>query len=1089
MLFVSESTKEMENSEKIPTSHTKVVVPRRREELLTRPRLLEMIYELLDKKLILISAPAGYGKTSLLIDLSYHSDLPFCWLSLDTLDQDPQRFAAYFIEALAERFPGFGMQARAALNELTSLDDGMEQLMVPLVNEIYSHILQHFVLVLDDYHLISDVPVIQNFLSRFIQLVDENCHLVISSRVLPKLPELMRMVARDVVGGLDFSALAFRADEIQALFAQNYNVHLSEETAQKLVNDTEGWITGLQLSGLGIAQGMADRLQFGRAAGVDLFDYLGEQVLNQQPEDIRFFLLRSSLLEEFDASLCEDVFGELYPQRKGWQDWINSVIQNNLFALPVGVESGWIRYHHLFRDFLQDRLSKKYPEEIHPILQNLAQAYEARNEWEKAYHVQKQLGDVEALAGLIERAAPHLLLRALITLETWLKNLPPSVRNKRPGLLSLQGIIEYMKGNLQAGLDLLNRAEGIFRERDDPTGLTLTLVRRAAAHRFLGDYQAALKDAEEVIDMTESSDALQLIFADALRQKGLSLYRQGRSRQSVKVLERALEIYIQMEDTSHIPLLMMETGMAYASIGKEDETKRLNEQALQIWKRTGNLTWQANVLNNLGVLHYLQGDYDKAILVLEEGLLCAKQSGYYIRIEALLLISLGDVYAEVEDFKLADQYYQKGQEIAEEIGDRFLLNYLSLARANLLIQQQDLAQANRQLDAANALISSQASQYEDGLYHLLRGQLLLHEKKAGQAIAALEHAEACFENDGRKLELAKSQLLVAVAYYQDRNKVDARHKVKEVLSRESQLEYPVIILVRQVRAWFNSLQNDSEVGLALHPLLSKADQIDKKLPEIRRRIRRLARTMDVPNAKLIIQAFGRAQVKFGEKLLTMSDWQTQSVRDLFFYFLTMKEEMSKEQIGQVFWPEIEEPSRLKIRFKNDIYRLRRAVGSDTILFDNDLYSFNRSLDYEYDVDAFEDYLFQAKLTTEPKTQITLLKKAVELVKGHFLDDLYGVWVLPERERLNKLFLSTLMTLVDLQKNANQVHEALATCQRAINHEPSYEPAYLAAMKIHMQLNDRVSAIRLYEAYTTMMNHELDLPPSPEMEAIYKSLMR
>jgi len=1077
----------MTTSGDIPISHTKVVVPRRRDELLTRPRLLDMVYDFLDKKLILVSAPAGYGKTSLLIDLSYHSELPFCWLSLDTLDQDPQRFISYFIEALSERFPGFGTQAKAVLNELTSIYEGMERLMVPLVNEIYEHIPQHFVFVLDDYHLVCDVPIIQNFLSRFVQLVDENCHLIISSRTLIKLPDLPLMVARELVGGLDFALLAFRADELQALFVQNYDTHISDQTAQELVDKTEGWITGLQLSGLDIAKGLADRLQVARAAGVDLFDYLGEQVLNQQSEEIRFFLLRSSLLEEFDAALCEDVFGELYPQRSDWRHWINTIVQNNLFTLPVGNETGWVRYHHLFRDFLQDYLSKEHPDEINPIFQKLAQAYEARNEWEKAYHIQKRLEDVGVLAGLIERAAPHLLPRALVTLESWLNDLPPSIRWSEPGLLSIQGIIEYMKGNLQGGLDLLNQAESSFRENDDSLGLTLTLVRRATAHRFLGEYPAALRDSDEVIELTENSDDQQLFFADALREKGLSLYRQGQSRQAVKFLERALEIYTRLEDDSHIPILMMETGMAFSALGKEEKTQSLLEQALEIWKRNGNLSWQANVLNNLGVLHYLQGEYDKAVLFLEEGLLCAKRSGYYVRIEALLSISLGDVYAEVEDFILADQYYQQGYEIAEEIGDRFLLNYLSLARANLFIQQLDLEQAKRLLDNASKLISSQISQYEDGLYHLLRGQLYLHERNVEQARRALEHAENCFETDGRKLEQIKSQILLAATYNQDNRNDDARKQIKNSLDNEIQNKHPIIVLIRQARTWLEGLQDDLEVGRALRDLLSRATKIDKKMPEIRRRIRRLVRTMDVPDAKLAIQAFGHAQVRIGEKLLTMSDWQTKSVRDLFFYFLTMKEPMTKEQIGQEFWPEIEDASRLKIRFKNDIYRLRRAVGSDIILFEDDRYSFNRASDYEYDVDAFEGYLFQAELTNEPEKQIGLLQKAIDVVKGHFLEDIYNDWVFPEQRRINQQYLSTLINLADLMEKRNQVHEALAICQRAISHEVSFEPAYLLAMKIYLRLNDRVNATRLYEAYTVMMQQELDLPPSPEMEGIYKSI--
>ena len=224
-------------------------------------------------------------------------------------------------------------------------------------------------------------------------------------------------------------------------------------------------------------------------------------------------------------------------------------------------------------------------------------------------------------------------------------------------------------------------------------------------------------------------------------------------------------------------------------------------------------------------------------------------------------------------------------------------------------------------------------------------------------------------------------------------------------------------------------------------------------------------------------------------MLTMSDWQTQSVHDLFFYFLTTKEPLAKEQIGTVFWPEVEEPSRLKMRFKNDIYRLRRAVGSDTILFENDLYSFNRSCDYEYDVEAFESLVFQAKITNDIELQIKLLQQAVNLVHGHFLEDIYATWVWPERERINQEFLQTLLDLADYLKKANQVHEALATCQQAIEHDPTFEAAYLRAMNLYIQLNDRVSAIRLYEAYTEMMDNELDLPPSPEMEAVYRRLAR
>ena len=277
----------------IPISKTKIILPRRRAELLSRGRLLNALFDFLDRKLIMVTAPAGYGKTSLLIDLAHQSELPFCWLALDPLDRDPQRFIAYFIAAITERFPQFGNRSRSILDSLTNLDDGMERLLVTLVNEIFDDIHEHFVLVVDDFHLLDEVLPIHYLVNRFVQLVGENCHLVLSSRSLTELSDIPLLVAREQVGGLDFSDLAFSQEEIQALLAQNQNIHLSDEDAHKLFEATEGWITGLQFTDLDLIKSGENSFRASHAVGVSVFDYLGQQVLQHQSEPLQLFLLRS----------------------------------------------------------------------------------------------------------------------------------------------------------------------------------------------------------------------------------------------------------------------------------------------------------------------------------------------------------------------------------------------------------------------------------------------------------------------------------------------------------------------------------------------------------------------------------------------------------------------------------------------------------------------------------------------------------------------------------------------------------------------------------------------------------------------------
>ncbi|MDH3676390.1 MAG: hypothetical protein OES12_12920, partial [Anaerolineae bacterium] len=211
-------------------TRTKVILPRRRADLVTRLRLVKSFEALLDYRLFIVTAPAGFGKTSLLVDVAHQVELPVCWYAIDALDSDPHRFMSHFLAAIAHRFPGFGQHSLATLVDFASNQADLDRLVTVIVNEIFEHIQEHFVIVLDDWHLITS-HMVTEFINRFSQLADENCHLVICSRTFVTLPNLSLMVGRGQVGGLVWADLAFQADEIRAFFLQNYNQTISKQEA------------------------------------------------------------------------------------------------------------------------------------------------------------------------------------------------------------------------------------------------------------------------------------------------------------------------------------------------------------------------------------------------------------------------------------------------------------------------------------------------------------------------------------------------------------------------------------------------------------------------------------------------------------------------------------------------------------------------------------------------------------------------------------------------------------------------------------------------------------------------------------------
>src|SRR5687768_11588036 len=844
-----------------------------------------------------------------------------------------------------------------------------------------------------------------------------------------------------------------------------------------MIDQTSGWITGMVLAS---SPGMT------RVSGVDTFAYLGRQVLDQQPEPVREFLMRTSLLEEFNSEFCETVLSPLYSEPQNWFNYMNFIFEKNLFVLPVGEDGRWLRYHHLFRDFLQVRLKEERPHEVQPILKRMVIAYEKIGEWEKAYSICKQLNDPEALAGVIERSGNFMFQNAFVTLEGWINSLPPVYLQTRPGLISLRGPIQTSKGNLEEAKDLLDTAVSIYRKDGENAGLTLALTRRANTLRLLGEYHASLDDIEEALRLAETDISLQPLYAEALRLKGLNLYRLGQSRRALEELEHSLSLFTELKESGRIQALTGETAMVHAAVGNIESAKTRYQKALQMLRVEKNLYAQANMLNNLAALYHQIGEYELAAETYENGLVCAR-SGHNQPAESLILTGLGDLYVEIEEFEAASQAYEQAEVIAGGLTGYFISNYLILARANLALLQEDAQTASQMLKSFRKKLDANPSAYERGLWALHQGRshLLKHETK--KAVSLLKEAKDCFIQDGREMESQWCMVWLFVAYEQAGQNERARTEFQELLAMKNGPTHAILITLHQAFPYLKALQNDPQIGKGLGSLLDKSRRLGERILSVRRTLRRHAQSIQMPAASLMIQALGRAEVSVNGRILAMSDWRTKSVRDLFFYFLFKQEAATKEQIAEDLWPDTNDPQVIKKRFKDEIYRVRRAVGRTVIVLDEEYYRFNRALDYEYDVEALESYLARAHKTKEHAERIEWLQRAVDLVHGPFLSEVDAVWVVEERERLGQIYASMLEELARLYLDSNQLDRCLSTCQLALGQDRYNEAIYQLEMRAYAALGDRSSIVRRYHASKEALEEGLGIQLSRETETLYRDL--
>src|SRR5713226_8993041 len=467
-----------------PILATKLYLPRLRPNVVFRPRLLERLNEGLHRKLTLISAPAGFGKTTLVSAWVEGIERPTAWLSLDEGDNDPARFLAYLVAALQTIAANIGEGVLGVLQ--SPQPPPTEAILMALLNEITT-LPDNFVLVLDDYHVIDAKPVDQA-LTYLVEHLPPHMHLVITTREDPQLP-LARLRARGHLTEVRTADLRFTPSEAAAFLNQVMSLKLSAEDIAALERRTEGWIAGLQLAALSM-QGHEDAASFIRSfTGSHHFvlDYLLEEVLGQQSERVQRFLLRTSILDRMSGPLCDAVV--LDPSISG-QATLEYLEHANLFIIPLGDERRWYRYHHLFADLLRLRLHQSIassPAEAQSQVNELhlraSLWYEDHDLEIEAFQHAVAAHDVERAARLVEGKGMPLHFRGAVTpVLHWLESLPKTALNARPSLWVMYASALTMTGILSGVEEKLQAAEAAM-QGTEPDDTTKDVVGQIAAIR------------------------------------------------------------------------------------------------------------------------------------------------------------------------------------------------------------------------------------------------------------------------------------------------------------------------------------------------------------------------------------------------------------------------------------------------------------------------------------------------------------------------------------------------------------------------------------------------------------------------------
>ena len=1064
---------------------TKLIPPKPLQPSLDRPRLSERILRSLHHRVTLVQAATGYGKSTALVQALAGGTVPLFWYSAAETDTDPVVFLLHVVYALRLQLPEIADSTLAFLRQGPAGGPASWRRTTDmLINELADDLRTESALVIDDFHLVGDVPDIAHIVTRLVDYLPSNIHVILSVRQRPALLPLSRWKVKGHLLEIGVEDLAFTADEIDTLFRTLYKVPLAPADVERLARETEGWVIALQMIWKALESGSVASLQDVWTAlpeALDpLFDYLAKEVLDRTSPERRHFLLVTSVLRSMTPDVCDAMLGW-----HGSETTLRELCDDGLFVHQTGPQE--YRYQHLFQDFLQGQLAT-HGMSRRDLHRQAARYYVHAGAAEEAIIHFLAANDFVPSAEIIASLAEGMIRAGRLgTLRNWIAALPHPVLEEYPLLMVWLGDTYRLASQFEEALEWYSRAESRFRATGDNAGLSRAL--RAQGTVYLDTVRPLRAEAllEEALQLNDEKDKRErAALLEALAENRTNL---GRLDEARALRQQAREL-LASDGPSAADLdvrVLLRTGrIAQAQALLE---QRAAEERAVPPHRPARAHRETLLL--LSLIHAFRGNPESAMQCALEGIEVGRALGSPF-VEAVGYMRLGHAFqiGKPKPDK-AEACYQKAIAMSKSLQvSRATVEPLwGLTRVYGFFGDAARAEACAREGIDIALAAG--DEWIAALVRLTLGAVYVHTNQIPQALEELSRAETAFLRCSDAFARTACRLWLSLAY------LDSSDPAAFALHTEA--------LLRLVQ------ENDCAALLTGPSFLAPADpqRCIPLLMEARRRrihvayVSRLLDDLGVaefeshPGYSLTIKMLGPLRIWRGHEEIGPREWQREKARQLFALLLAHRGKfLQRDQILEHLWP-LSAPSSAEAGFKVALNALNRVLEPQRpsrsagffVLRRESAYGLNPAAVLHVDVDEFENLLNKAEAIAEHQESIRLLREALALYQGDYLSDLlYEDWTLRERERLRQVYLHGITHLAGRLADVGDCDEAASWCQRALALDNCWEEAYRVLMRCYGAQGNRAMVIRTFEQCEATLRSELNAPPMPETMGLYQRLL-